>query len=224
MCGRYTLDVTTPDDLAPLFGHLTGAATLTPRFNIAPTQRVPIVRRLADDSRELADARWGLIPHWADPSSFSATLFNARSETAGEKPSFRDAMKTGRCLVPSTGFYEWKAAEGGKTPHFIHREDGAAFAFAGLYSVNAKGDTPVLSCTILTTRPNRLMRELHARMPVMLEPPMFAEWLDPSVRDPAMLVELLEPREWEGFEAYPVSTRVNRPSEDGPELTESASA
>jgi putative SOS response-associated peptidase YedK len=221
MCGRYAL-FHPLDDLGPLFG--TGPLPFEARYNIAPTQLVPIVRPHAGSGREMLAARWGLIPHWADPSGFKATLFNARSETAHEKPSFRDAVKRGRCLVPASGFYEWRQGESPKTPYFIGRSDGVPLAFAGLWSLNVKGGAPILSCTILTTRPNRLMAELHDRMPVILEGEQLDRWLDPSIRSGQALVDLYDPFPAEAMAAHPVGRNVNSPANDGPALIEPAAA
>ena len=219
MCGRYAL-FHPLDELGPLFG--TAGIAFDPSYNIAPTQVAPIVRSVAGGGREMLSARWGLIPHWADPASFKATLFNARSETAHEKPSFRDAIKQARCLLPASGFYEWKQGESPKTPYFIHRADDAPLAFAGLWSLNAKGGTPILSCTVLTTRPNRLMAELHDRMPVILEGEQLDRWLDPSIRSAEALHDLFDPFPAEAMAAHPVGRGVNSPANDDPSLIAAA--
>lgn len=223
MCGRYTL-YHDEEDLTELFD--LDAFPVEARFNIAPSQDVPVVRQQADGRRELLRARWGLVPHWVkELEGFKANLFNARSEGAAEKASFRDAMKRGRCLVPASGFYEWaKTQEGGKQPYFIHRRDGRPLAFAGLWSVWTKGEAPLFSCTILTTRPNAVLRPLHDRMPVVLERAAFERWLDPSIRDARMVEDLLVPFDDEALEAYPVGRSVGSPGVDRPELIERVDA
>ena len=221
MCGRYTL-YHFEEDLDALFG-VAGLATLSggARFNIAPTQQVPIVCQRADGVREALVARWGLVPHWVkDLESFKPNLFNARSEGAAEKPSFRDAMRRWRCLVPASGFYEWATTGRGKRPFHVRRRDGKPMALAGLWSVWSKGEAPLLTCTILTTRPNAVLRPLHDRMPVILEPEMFERWLDPAVDEAAELADLLVPCDDEALEAYPVSRAVGNPAIDRPGLIE----
>src|SRR5690606_28338346 len=182
MCGRYTL-YTHEDDLASLFEVIT--YPLTERFNVAPTQTVPIIVQQASGERVMTPARWGLIPHWvADPKTFKANLFNARSESAAEKPSFRDAMKARRCIVPATGFYEWRKAGDSQQPYYIQRVDGRPLALAGLWAINTHGQENVISCTILTVDANHDMEVLHDRMPVILEQAAWARWEDQAERDP----------------------------------------
>lgn len=216
MCGRYTL-YHDEDDLTRLFD--LDAFPVDPRYNAAPTQTLPIVIQRSDGVRERLSARWGLIPHWVkDPASFRATLVNARSEGAAEKPSFRDAMKRARCLVPASGFFEWSSGDGGKQPYHIVRRDGAAMAFAGLWSVWRGGSVPLASFTILTTRPNAEMRPLHDRMPVLLDREAFDRWLDPTVQDAHAVEDLLAPYQDGALEAYRVGREVGNPRRDEPGL------
>lgn len=218
MCGRYTL-YAHEDDLATLFEVET--YPLTARYNIAPTQSVPVIRQRRDGQRVMEEMRWGLVPHWVkDPKAFKANLFNARSESAAEKPSFRDAMKTHRCLVPASGFYEWRSEEGGKQPYFVYRADGQPLAFAGLWSVNAHGPEPLATCTILTTDANEEMRALHDRMPVILERDEWARWLDPEEVDPQRLEDLLDPADPGVLRMHPVSRSVGSPRVDDPSLVQ----
>lgn len=218
MCGRYTL-YHYEDDLDALFG-VAGLAP-TPRFNIAPSQEVPVVRQRSDGVRELLMARWGLVPHWVkDVTAFKANLFNARAEGAGEKPSFRDAMRRSRCALPASGFYEWTSTGGAKQPYHIRRRDGRPLALAGLWSVWSKGEVRLLTCTILTTRPNEVVRPLHDRMPVILDPSELERWLDPAIDDPHVVEDLLDPFDDDALEAYPVSRQVGNPAVDRPELIE----
>jgi putative SOS response-associated peptidase YedK len=205
VCGRYTL-YHDEQDLTELFE--LEAFAWAPRYNIAPTQVVPIVCERPDGVRERRDARWGLVPAWVkEPATFKALLFNARAETVGEKPSFRDATRSARCVVPASGFFEWRTENGGKRPYYVHRRDGAPMALAGLYAERPLGE-PACSATVLTTEPNELMATLHDRMPVVLERHEFARWLDPLQRDVADLADLLRPCASELLEAYPVDRAV----------------
>jgi len=216
MCGRFAL-IVDASVLADVFD-IDPPRELQPRFNIAPTQTVPIVRAGKERPRELALVRWGLIPSWAKDEKMGARMINARGETVAEKPSFRSAVKTRRCLIPADGFYEWVRTQDGKQPHYIHFTDGRPFAFAGLWERWSKGGGELLdTCTIITTTPNTLIGELHDRMPVILPADHYTEWLEPSPLNPDRLQELLVPHPAEGMEAYPVSTFVNKPANDSPE-------
>lgn len=218
MCGRYTL-YHHEDDLASLFEVET--FPLAARYNIAPTQQVQVVIQREDGTREVSAMRWGLVPHWVkDPATFKANLFNARSESAAEKPSFRDAMRTKRCLVPASGFYEWRSEGASKQPFHIHRQDGRPLAFAGLWSAWRKGDDALVSCTILTTAANEDVRALHDRMPVILESDAFEAWLDPFEHDAKAVAGLLGPAPEGLLEAYPVAKAVGNARLDGPELVQ----
>jgi len=216
MCGRYTL-YHHEEDLDALFG-VAGLST-GERFNIAPTQDVPIVTQRPDGTREALTARWGLVPHWVkDLARFKTNLFNARSEGAADKPSFRDAMRRARCLVPASGFYEWATVDGSKRPYYISRRDGRPLAMAGLWSLWRRGDAPLLSCTILTTRPNEVVRPLHDRMPVILDAAEFERWLDPALDEPTAVAGLLDAYDDDALQAYPVSRAVGNPSVEGAQL------
>jgi len=222
MCGRYS--ITTPvEALVRLFRFGGPPPNLPPRYNVAPTQQVPIVRRApADGERELAQVRWGLIPFWAKDAKIGYSLINARAEGVDTKPSFRAAFKSRRCLIPADGFYEWQKKGGGKQPWRITLKDGEPFAFAGLWERwdKAPDGVPVESCTIVTTSANQLVRPLHDRMPVILAPDDYAAWLgEDEVRE---VTELLRPYPSEAIRAYPVRTVVNSPKNDGPECIEPA--
>lgn len=218
MCGRYTL-YHHEDEIASLFE--VEAFPLAERYNIAPAQLVPVVRARDDGSRELLSMKWGLVPHWVkDVKEFKANLFNARSESAAEKPSFRDAMRTGRCLLPASGFYEWKPEGEAKQPYFIRRKDGAPMAFAGLYSHWGRGEGALLTCTILTTDANDDLRPLHDRMPVILEAGEWERWLDPGERDPKAVEGLLGPARRGLLESWPVGRAVGSARVEGPQLIE----
>jgi putative SOS response-associated peptidase YedK len=216
MCGRFAL-IVDASVLADVFD-VDPPRGLKPRFNIAPTQTVPIIRAGKATPRECAVVRWGLVPSWAKDERMGARMINARGETVAEKPSFRSAIKSRRCLIPADGFYEWVRTDGGKQPHYIHFADGRIFAFAGLWERWSKGGgEPLDTCTIITTTPNDLIAGLHDRMPVILPPDRFAEWLEPVPLTPQRLHGLLVPCPAEGMEAYPVSNYVNKPANDGPE-------
>lgn len=220
MCGRFTL-VADPADLQAAFPETSFPAAYAPRFNIAPTQPILVI---PNNQRAQADfALWGLIPSWSKDPSIASRLINARAETLAEKPSFRGSLKYKRCLIPASGFYEWKPSPGakGKIPHYIALSSGLPFAFAGLWDEWAGPDgSPVKTCTIITTEPNRLMSEIHNRMPVILPPDAYAQWLDPSPQKGEDLLPLLKPFPTGLMRAYPVSTLVNSPANDSPVLVQ----
>jgi putative SOS response-associated peptidase YedK len=193
---------------------------LAPRYNIAPSQPVAIVRASRDqDNREWALVQWGLVPSWSKDPSIGARMINARAETVEEKPSFRTAFKRRRCLIPADGFYEWKRLNGGKQPFYIRLESGEPFAFGGLWEYWQGPDGSALeSCTILTTEPNGLMAELHNRMPLILSAQDYDDWLFAKEGDKqaqAALHHLLRPYPAEEMIASPVSTFVNNPRNEG---------
>jgi putative SOS response-associated peptidase YedK len=190
---------------------------LLPRYNIAPSQRIAVIRALAAGSRELAFLHWGLIPAWATDPAIAARLINARAETAAEKPAFRAAMRRRRCLIPADGFYEWQKTETAKRPFFFQLQDERPFAMAGLWETWQGPDGPVESCTILTTAANELVAKLHERMPVILEPQAYAAWLDPNLVDPAQLAEWLKALPASQMKSFPVSRLVNSPKNETPD-------
>jgi putative SOS response-associated peptidase YedK len=220
MCGRYSL--TTPEEaLRRLFRYQGPALNLAPRYNIAPTQAVPVVRLAAPDSggtgdgaRELAMLRWGLIPSWAKEAAIGNRMINARAETVSEKPAFRNAFRERRCLVLADGFYEWTKTNGAKQPYRIHRADDGPFAFAGLWERWRQAGENVESCTIVTTDANDALKPIHHRMPVILDPGDYQAWLDAedTPRDTAQA--LLRPYEGGGFASYRIGTHVNNPRND----------
>jgi putative SOS response-associated peptidase YedK len=221
MCGRFNRRAS-PRDVADLFD--VTVSELPPRYNIAPTQPVAAVRiRPSEKGRELVDLRWGLIPSWADDPKIGFRLINARADTAATKPSFRAAFKARRCLIPSSGFYEWQKREGTKLkqPFHIGLKDDRLFAFAGLWEEwHNPGGEVIESFTILTTDANELMRPIHNRMPVILPPADYAAWLDPKEQDREALTKLLRPFSPDEMVAYPISTFVNSPRNEGPKCVE----
>lgn len=216
MCGRYVL-ATTYADLSALFGALPDAPP--PRYNISPTQDIMTVATV-DGVRTATFRRWGLIPGWAKDPAIGNKLINARAETVSEKPSFRTAFKRRRCLVPMTGFYEWKRDGATKQPYFITTRD-PLFAVAGLWERWERPDETIESCTLLTTEANATVGAIHDRMPVILPPETFDLWLDSSSKA-EQLVEVLVPYPDDEILMHPVSRRVNSPREQGPELILSA--
>jgi putative SOS response-associated peptidase YedK len=224
MCGRYALN-STPRRIAARFQLASDPFELFPRYNIAPTQPVIIIRLNAHTmQRELTHVVWGLVPSWAKDPAIGNRMINARSESAAVKPGFRAAMKYRRCIVPADLFYEWRKptpgdARGGgkaKQPVAIRRRDGDLLAMAGLWERWQSPDGgEIESCAILTTEANAMMQPLHDRMPVVLAARDEARWLDASMQDPAHVLDLLRPCPDDWLEAYPVSTYVNSPRNEG---------
>lgn len=217
MCGRYTLTMT-PEELKRLFRYAE-TPNFPPRYNIAPTQPIAIVR-LDRGERHFLLVRWGLIPSWVkDPASFTL-LINARCETAVEKPAFRAAMKYRRCLVPASGFYEWRRQGKEKQAYFIRPRGGGAVGFAGVYETYlAPEGSEIDTAAILTSAGNTLMAPIHDRMPVVIPEKDFDRWLDPAAK-PADVADLLVPAPDDLFEAIPVSSRVNAVRNDDPSVQE----
>jgi putative SOS response-associated peptidase YedK len=215
MCGRYRLS-RRKQLVDEYFGTDSGDSDWNPRYNIAPTQPVPVIRQHPTvPTRKLSLLRWGLIPSWARDSSVGAGMINARSETAPAKPAFREAIVSRRCLIPADGFYEWQRNGQTKQPYCFELVDGELFAFAGLWDrwTNPHGES-IESCTILTTTPNALLVDFHDRMPVILNSESYDLWLDPPYRDTAGLSEMLKPFEPKLMRHYPVSTRLNNVHND----------
>lgn len=221
MCGRYALVPVGDGSFQRRFSLEERADDPAPRFNVAPTQTLPVIVR--NSPNRVAMMRWGLIPSWAKDASIGSKMINARAETVAEKPAFRGPLRSRRCLVPASGFFEWKREGDGKMPHFIHLPDEPLFGFAGLYDIwrDPDGQT-VQSYTILTTAPNALMSSIHNRMPVILRREDEDEWLDPANTEPEQLLPLLRPYPAEEMAAYPVSRLVNSPQHDTPLVLERA--
>ena len=216
MCGRYRLS-RRKELLAEYFdADLSDFDSWEPRYNIAPTQAVPVIRQHPKEpKRVLSLMRWGLIPSWAKDMSGAASTINARSETAAEKPAFREPMKSRRCLIPADGFYEWRRTGTSKQPFCFEVSDGELFAFAGLWDGwrDANGQW-IRSCSILTTTPNPVTSLVHDRMPVILDRSDYDLWLDPGMTQVEELRRLLQPYDADLMRSYPVSSRVNQVAND----------
>lgn len=216
MCGRFTLR--TPKERIKREFQLQEEPSVEARYNVAPTQNIVAIRQSAD-GREVAELKWGLIPSWAKDTAMGARLINARSETVTEKPSFREAFKRRRCTIPADGIYEWQRAGKGKQPFFFHMLDDHVFGFAGLWDKWRDEEGEIIeSCTILTTEANEVFRPVHDRMPVILHPETYDEWLGDDPRAVEALKELLRPYPASEMVAYPISTRVNSPQNQGEDL------
>lgn len=186
-----------------------------PRYNIAPSQMVPVITNRK--RKELTLLKWGLVPTWAKDPAIGNRMINARSETAAEKPSFRTAFKRRRCLIPSDGYYEWTKRDSKKVPMYIKRRDREIFAFAGLWENWKKPDGSWLgTCTILTTEANDFIRPIHHRMTVMIEPEDYDTWLSEEELNPGQWLALRAGCDSEQLTAFEVSTQVNRPVNDNP--------
>jgi putative SOS response-associated peptidase YedK len=217
MCGRFTLTLD-PGELQELLNLGPFIHIVQPRYNIAPSQPIPIVKD--PEKREVELYQWGLIPSWADDPKIGYRMINARSETANEKPSFRAAFKRRRCLILADGFFEWRNEEKGaqKTPYLFKLKNDAPFTFAGLYEHwQAPEGGELHTCTILTCPPNELVKDYHNRMPVMLGEETRWSWLEAD-KDEDALLDLLVPYPAEEMKCYPVSKAVNSPENDRPEV------
>jgi putative SOS response-associated peptidase YedK len=217
MCGRFTLTVD-PGQLQEAFPWVDIPDDFLRRYNIAPSQPVAVVPN--DGNNKLDFFNWGLIPFWAKDPKIGSRLINARAETVAEKPSFRGSFKYKRCLILADGFYEWHKEPGSKTkiPMFIHLKNKRPFAFAGLWDDWQSSDgSEIRTCTIITTEPNEFMKPIHNRMPVILSPESFDDWLKPGEHDPSLLQSFLQPYADEDMVAYTVSRAVNSPQNDSPE-------
>jgi putative SOS response-associated peptidase YedK len=223
MCGRYNI-ITDAQALYDAFQvepeH--GAMPLA-RYNVAPATKQLVITN-EGGARRARWHHWGLVPHWAKDKTIGYKTINARGESVSAKPAFRGAFRQRRCLVPATGFYEWKVQGGGKQPFLIRRRDGALFAFAGLWEIWMGPDGELRSFSIITTEPNALMARIHDRMPVILPRAHYERWLDPAVQDTAQVQPLIASYPAAELEAYPVGRGVGNVRNQGPELIERAGA
>jgi putative SOS response-associated peptidase YedK len=223
MCGRFS-QTASPEVISQQFA-LDDPPLFKACYNIAPSQQIAAIRIEPDTAtRNLVMFRWGLIPSWAKDPKIGNQCINAKAESVAEKPSFRSAFKIRRCLILATGFYEWQAQGRTKQPMWIGLRSQRPFAFAGLWEhwKPAEGE-PLETCTIITTEPNELMRSIHNRMPVILAPASYDQWLDPTFQQTEPLKALLCPYSSEELTAYPVSTLVNNPRHDAPQCLEPVS-
>jgi putative SOS response-associated peptidase YedK len=220
MCGRYRLS-RRKQIIEEHFDAVSGEEDWTPRYNISPTQPVPVIRQHRREPRqELSLLRWGLIPSWAKDASGAARMINARSETAATQPAFRDALKFRRCLIPADGFYEWKKSGKLRQPYCFEVRDGELFAFAGIWEKwNDPSGGALETCSILTTTPNAVTAPVHDRMPVVLDPDAYDLWLDPGMKDVAAVSDLLKPYDARLMRSYPVSARINHVANDDEECS-----
>jgi putative SOS response-associated peptidase YedK len=224
MCGRYAIFGPVSRKNREALEFLEQQLDFAPTYNAAPTQALPVFRVTARRGRELALLRWGLIPFWAKNAAIGAKLINARGDTVAEKPAFREAFGRRHCLVPMSGFYEWRKVGAGRIPYFLHLLNADVFAVAGLHEFwpGKDGAAPIESFTIITTEANELIRPLHDRMPAILHESDYEAWLAPKERNAAALQALLAPYPAEEMRAHPVGPRVNSAKNDGPELVQEA--
>jgi len=215
MCGRYRLS-RRKQIIEEYFDASDWQDDWSPRFNIAPMQPVPVIRQHPKEPvRQISTMRWGLIPNWARDASIASGTINAKSETAANKPAFRDPLRLRRCLIPADGFYEWKRAARSKQPFCFEVNHGELFAFAGIWDgwKNPDGQW-IKTCSILTTTPNAVTAGVHDRMPVILDPSGYDLWLDPRMQNVVAISELLKPHDAQLMRSYPVSSRLNHVTND----------
>jgi putative SOS response-associated peptidase YedK len=220
MCGRYRLS-RRKELIEEYFDTAPWDDDWNPRYNIAPTQPVPVVRQHPKEPvRQVSLMKWGLIPNWARDASIASSTINAKSETASTKPAFRDPLKYRRCLIPADGFYEWNKNGRSKQPFCSEVKNGKLFAFAGLWDgwKDATGKW-VKTCSILTTTPNALTATVHDRMTVILHPDSYDIWLDPAMTNVQVISELLKPYDAARMRSYTVSTRINHVGNDDAECS-----
>ena len=219
MCGRYFLH-STADKLSSLFGEMP-MPLLAARYNIAPSQPIPVIRQNPAGRREMVLVRWGLIPSWSKGPDSRFSMINARVETVAQKPAYRTAFRYRRCLIPADGFYEWRAADNAKQPYVLRPRDGVPLAFAGLWEhwQDANGNE-LESCTILVRAANEQVKTVHERMPVIMTPNSFDLWLNIHAQKPQPLETLLAVQQAPELEIYPVSRAVNSPKSDAASLLE----
>jgi len=221
MCGRFVQARDAEDYGAYFSVDVVKTNVVLRSWNVAPTRQVYAVAE-HDGERQMGTFEWGLVPAWAKDRKIGARLINARVETASEKPSFRDSFRSRRCIIPADGFYEWEARPKGKLPHYIYAPDHRPLAIAGLWSSwkDPISGSAVHTCTIITGEPSDVVAPIHDRMPVMLPRSAWDVWLDPEVRDPEEIRQLVERLPAPDLAQHPVSTLVNRVVNDVPELTE----
>ncbi len=223
MCGRFAR-YSLSRELERYFNAHPAAFEIQPNYNVAPTQQIPVIIQ-QEGVRHIKKRHWGLVPFWAKDISIGSRMINARVETLSSKPAFKAALRHRRCLIPANGFYEWKGKAGSKQPYFLYLPSGELFAFAGLYEIwEGKEALPEAglykSCTIITTDASDSVRDIHNRMPLILKPEAFKDWLDPDNKDPAKIEELLKSYYVKELKLYLVSRLVNRVENNSKECIE----
>jgi len=212
MCGRYMLDTNAADITSEFDLRTTPSLEIKPRYNIAPGTDVLIVR-VAAHRPTVAKVRWGMVPVWSRDTKMGSRLINARAETVSEKPAFRGAFENRRCLLPANGYYEWQIKDGTKRPFLIYKGDGRCFAIAGLWERWQRGNEVVESCTVITCEASGRMRDLHNRMPLLVDRTDYNLWLNGPMKKKRML-ELSKTPFATSLTMHPVSTAVNSPVND----------
>ena len=220
MCGRFT-NKAKPEQIKKEFKIGNKNPNLyQPRYNIAPSQMIEVVFE-PENERILSPLKWGLVPHWAKDAEIGNRMINARAETLTEKPSFREAFKSRRCIIPASGFYEWqKKSTGAKQPFYFYLKDKEVFGFAGLWEewIDKQTGEALETCTIITTEANEVLKPAHERMPVILKPEVYDDWLDEKMKDERNMEEVLIPYPAGEMTSHAVSKSVNIPDSDSDEL------
>jgi putative SOS response-associated peptidase YedK len=220
MCGRFSRKATL-QAIVDEFEIEEQDEKVKPSYNVAPGQEIAVV--LKDENKKLNLLKWGLIPSWAKDPTIGSRMINARAETLSEKPSFKHSLRRKRCIIIADGFYEWKKEGAHKVPMYIFLKSGKLFGFAGLWDTwTAPEGNKIATCTIITTSPNKLIEEIHNRMPVILPKENVDRWLDPSIQDESKVLPLLQPYPADEMDAYPVSRLVNSPKNNSPEVIKKA--
>ena len=222
MCGRFSNKAKSKDIEKEFKVGRKNANLFQPRYNIAPSQMIDVVFE-PEGERILSHLKWGLVPHWAKESDIGNRMINARAETLSEKPSFREAFKSRRCIIPASGFYEWqKKGTGAKQPYYFYLKEKEVFGFAGLWEEWLDKQTGELleTCTIITTEANDVLKPVHERMPVILRSDSYDEWLDVKEKNTEKLQKFLVPYATDEMDSHVVSKSVNIPDIDSAELIE----
>ncbi|WP_162532443.1 SOS response-associated peptidase [Candidatus Scalindua japonica] len=221
MCGRFVFV-----DIGAIFSKFRITITediikeITPRYNIAPSQYIPVIYQNKEQEYKMEMMKWGLVPFWAKNQKTASRMINARAETITTKPSFKHILKTKRCLVPASGFYEWKKIDNKKVPYYIELKNNNSFSFAGLYDIwkDSVGNE-LKTFTIITTDANNTIKPIHDRMPAILHKEVEGQWLNVKIQNPESIIQLLKPFPADNMKTYVVSNEVNNPRNDNAQLT-----